>query len=489
MNPVTVADVITFVALAGSFGLVILTPARSRGVGASLKYLLLVAFGLLLFVSISNVLEHAGITAMLDAYEDYAEVLFVPLAAYILYSRSTAEQLVAAEEAERGTRREHTLLMSVVDTTPAGIAVADASGAVLFANDEAERIIALLPEGASASVAPEGSAPLDLAAVAAAAPLKAVFYPIDHDGARVWISVSATPLPADDVGPARAVVVLEDVTERVTAANELEAYRTDLERIVDLRTKELLVVNRELQSANEAQQRFLANMSHELRTPLNSIIGFTDLLLREMAGPVTYEQRKQLGMVKESSAQLLGLVDDILDLARIEAGHSAVVLTPTDLCAHARAVVDSMSAIAAGKGVDLTWKCSGNVTIETDPDKLGQILRNLISNALKFTNPGGSVRVSVSADGEGHRLTVADTGIGIDPADQETIFEAFRQIQPADRAKPQGTGLGLAICRELCDLLGYRIGVESVPGDGSAFWVLIPVGGASADSADPAAPA
>jgi signal transduction histidine kinase len=450
---------------------VIATPARARSMGAALKYLLLAGFGLLLFVAVSNVLEHAGITAALDAYEDYAEVLLVPLVAYILYSRSTAEQLAAAEDAARAVQREHALLMSVVKTTPAGILMADDTGEVLFANDEARRIIELLPVGETSG---DPGPILDLATVVASAPLDGSVYPVETDGDLMWVSVRATPLAVEDSEMRRAVVVLEDVTDRVTTARELDRYRTDLERLVDVRTGELLVVNRELQEANEIRQRFLANMSHELRTPLNSIIGFTDLLLRELPGPVTYEQRKQLGMVKESSAQLLGLVDDILDLARIEAGHSTVVRVTTDLVAHVHSVVESMSPIAEGKDVHLSFESDGPVALTTDPDKLGQIVRNLVSNALKFTDRDGSVTVSLRTL-DGHvSLTVADTGIGIAPEDQQRIFEAFQQIDTPDRRKPHGTGLGLAICRELCDLLGYEISVESEPGVGSTFEIIIP---------------
>ncbi|MBN2840682.1 MAG: hypothetical protein JXP37_06995, partial [Coriobacteriia bacterium] len=141
MNLASASDLVAFLSYAAACLIVVLIPSRARGMGRGFKFSLLAALGLLLFVSTSNVLEHAGITSVLDAYEDYAEVLFVPLVAYILYSRSTAEQLVAARTAENATRREHELLMSVVDTTPAGIMVADSSGDVRFSNDAARQLI------------------------------------------------------------------------------------------------------------------------------------------------------------------------------------------------------------------------------------------------------------------------------------------------------------------------------------------------------------
>jgi signal transduction histidine kinase len=474
MSLVAAIDVVAALAFLGAFVAALAIKSHTRGVGASLKYLLMAGVGLYLFVSVSNVLEHAGITSVLDAYEDFAEVLFVPLVAYTLYSRSTSEQLLAAESAERCARNEHSLLMSVVEATPAGILVANEVGDVSLANDEARRIVGLLQQ-AMGGESPRAGAVLELAAIVRSAPVPGLLVSTgDDDVARTWISVRAMPLGNEGTDVARAVVVLEDVTERVLTERELEGYRLDLEQLVDRRTGELLEVNRDLQEANQARQRFLANMSHELRTPLNSIIGFTDLLLRELPGPVTYEQRIQLGMVKESSAQLLGLVDDVLELARVESGHGVVTLSEVELGARICALIASMSALAEVRGVRLACDHPDDVVVMTDTDKLGQIVRNLVSNAIKFTDRDGSVTVGVAARGDAVAVAVADTGIGIAPEDQERIFEAFQQVDSTDRARPQGTGLGLAICRELSDLLGYRMTVESTPGEGSTFTLLIP---------------
>lgn len=470
MNAVALIDLVALLAFSAAFGAALMIRSQTRGVGASLKYLLLAGFGLYVFVSASNVLEYAGIAPAFDAYEDFAEVLFVPLVAYILYSRSTSEQLIAAENAERRTRREHELLMSVVDTTPAGILVATSAGDVTFANDEARRIMDLREAGAD-----NGSGGLDLAFIVRDAPVTGVLRALVHDGVRTWVSVSATPLPREaDDAELRAVVVLEDVTDRVQVEDELEHYRRDLEQLVDRRTAELLRVNRELKQANESSQRFLANMSHELRTPLNAIIGFTDLLLRELPGPVTEEQRRQLEMVKQSSTELLGLVDNVLDLARIEAGHGAVVDTEFALAERVCGIVDSMAALAEVRGVGLS--CSGDETlwVRSDADKLGQIVRNLVSNAIKFTDHGGSVDVRVAERGDDIVIEVADTGIGIPPEHHDRVFEAFAQVETGDRVRPQGTGLGLAISRELCALLGCQLEMDSVPEEGSTFTVVVP---------------
>ena len=273
------------------------------------------------------------------------------------------------------------------------------------------------------------------------------------------------------------MLVLEDVTERIGIELELEEYRQNLERIIDRRTSELLEVNRELTEAGQARERFLANMSHELRTPLNSIIGFTDLMLAGLPGPLTAEQEKQLGMVKDSSTELLGLVTDVLDLARVQSGHAAVAASRLDLGMHVARLVESMSALARTRGLALECVCPPGTDVTSDPDKIGQIVRNLVANAIKFTDRGGSITVTCGADGEHAFVRVVDTGIGIDEGDHDRIFEAFQQVETPDQARPPGTGLGLAISRQLCGLLGCELTVESRLGEGSTFMLLVPLDG------------
>ncbi len=352
MSVVALFDATALALLVAAFFLVAATPSREDGINRGLKYPLLIGFGLLTFVSLSNTLEHAGITATLDAYEDYAEILFVPLVAYLLYSTSSARQLRIAEAAEREMRGEHELLMSVVETMPAGIVVAETGGTVSFANEEARHVLGLpaasFPAQASETVA------ADLTAIVASAPVRGVRYrgTIAPEGS--WYAVSATPLGDPVDGAARAVVVFQDVTERVAAERELERYRWELEQQVDRRTGELLAANSQLQRANVSNQRMLANMSHELRTPLNSILGFTDVLLQGLPGTLNQEQRRQLDFVHQSGEQLLELVDSALDLARIESGRSGIALATVDLGAAVRKVVAPMDVIAAERFIGLT---------------------------------------------------------------------------------------------------------------------------------------
>jgi signal transduction histidine kinase len=490
VNAIAVLDTVSLAGFVLALVIVMLIRADSTGVCRQLKVPLLIVLALYAFVGASNVAEHAGISASLDAYEDYAEVLFVPLIAYILYSRSTAEQLAAARRAEHAIRSEHDLLMSVVETTPAGILVTDAAGLVSFANDEARRMLDLegREDGAGLvcracedhGVVREGGS-LDLAAVATAAPVSALLQTVERPEGTTFLSVSATPLLTSGPGEPRSVLVIEDVTARTSIERELEEYRQNLERVIDRRTSELLEVNQQLTEAGRAREEFLANMSHELRTPLNSIIGFTDIILSGLSGPLSEEQRTQLGMVKESSAELLSLVTDVLDLSRIEQGHSPVNIAPVDVGAHVGRLVESMRALARARGITLVWDCPSVSEVTTDPDKLGQIVRNLVANAIKFTDRGGTVTVRTTLEESCAVVTVSDTGIGIAEADLGRIFEAFQQVESPDRARPQGTGLGLAISRQLCGLLGCDLTVQSTVGHGSTFTLRIPLGAPHTD--------
>jgi signal transduction histidine kinase len=177
--------------------------------------------------------------------------------------------------------------------------------------------------------------------------------------------------------------------------------------------------------------------------------------------------------VRQSGQQLLGLVDNALDLARIESGRSGITLASVDLGTTVRKVVAPMDVIAAERFIGLDCVCDEGLRVTTDADKLGQVVRNLVTNAIKFTDPGGTVTVSVSGDSDGATVRVADTGVGIAPEDQKRIFEPFEQVDLGGTA--HGTGLGLAICRELCHLLGYEITLESAVGQGSRFSIHVPL--------------
>jgi signal transduction histidine kinase len=231
-----------------------------------------------------------------------------------------------------------------------------------------------------------------------------------------------------------------------------------------------------LRRADEMKSRFLSNTSHELRTPLSSIRALAKLLLDRMDGDLTPEQERQVRYIESAAADLSELVNDLLDLAKIEAGRVEVLLAPVVVDHLFRALKGMLRPLVDDARVDLVFEpCDYTQAFESDEGKISQVLRNFISNALKFTEQG-AVRVSAFHDPVADTITfaVADTGIGISPENLQLIFEEFSQIEHPLQRRSKGTGLGLPLCRKLADLLGGRVDVVSEPGVGSTFSLVLP---------------
>lgn len=244
-----------------------------------------------------------------------------------------------------------------------------------------------------------------------------------------------------------------------------------------------------LRRADEMKTRFLSNMSHEFRTPLNSILGLSRLLLDRTDGTLTAEQEKQVGFIRKAAEDLSELVNDLLDLAKVEAGKIVVRPVEFEVANLFGALRGMLRPLLVNESISLVFEdARGLPALHTDEAKVSQILRNFISNALKFTERG-EVRVSATLadDGEAVDFSVADTGIGIAPEDQPRIFEEFGQVENPLQARVRGTGLGLPLTRKLTELLGGRITLVSQPDVGSTFTARIPVRYAPRDAA-PLAP-
>ncbi len=256
----------------------------------------------------------------------------------------------------------------------------------------------------------------------------------------------------------------EDITERKKAEEDLEDYLQQLEQ-----------ANTRLQEMDQLKSIFLASMSHELRTPLNAIIGFTGMILMGIAGEINEEQRKQLGMVKSSANHLLSLINDILDISKVEAGKVELSLEEFRLDDVVGEVVESLSHVAVEKGVELVTELPEGITVFGDRRRIKQVLMNLVSNAVKFTSEG-SVRIAaVVLEDDRLEIRVADTGAGIRDEDMNRLFQPFQQVDPSLTKSLEGTGLGLYLSQKLASLLKADISAKSEYGKGSEFTFVVPL--------------
>ena len=285
------------------------------------------------------------------------------------------------------------------------------------------------------------------------------------------------------------VTILHDLTEALEKAKlyeQLKEASAELERKVQEATAELAEQNEllrrqhiALEQASALKSQFLANMSHEFRTPLNAILGYTHMLLHGVSGPVSEAQRKSLTRIDSNSRHLLALINDILDITRIEAGRMPLNLTSFAIPELLDEVMSELEPIIKRSNLAVAAKIQGRVpALKSDRQKVKQIVLNLLSNALKFT-PGGSVTIRASYDAPTRMVHIAvrDTGVGIPGDDRIKVFEDFRQLDTSPARGYGGTGLGLSICRRLSQMLGGSIELESALGRGSTFTLQLPARG------------
>lgn len=364
--------------------------------------------------------------------------------------------------AEKRTRESEARYRTLFEYAPDGILLCDPEGFYFDGNPSICRMLGYAREEMIGLHSRSIVAPQDLAMIEPA--LRELAQRLDHhrewrfrrkDGSEFSADVIATQMPDGNT-----LAMIRDVSERKEA--EAERFK-----------------RHQAEAADRIKSAFLATMSHELRTPLNSIIGFTGIILQGLAGPLNPEQQKQLDMVRSSARHLLALVNDVLDISKIEAGQLETAREPFDVVQSITKVVRLIAPLAHKKGLELQVQAPDTIEpLIGDERRFEQILLNLLGNAVKFTDRG-HVRLQADIErrqGDGFLvLRISDTGMGIRHADLAHLFQPFRQIDSGLSRNHDGTGLGLAICRRLAELMGGTIQVESTWGVGSTFSVTLPM--------------
>ncbi|KRB84614.1 PAS domain-containing sensor histidine kinase [Noviherbaspirillum sp. Root189] len=358
----------------------------------------------------------------------------------------------------------------LLESTPDGIVMSNSTGHIVLANSQAERLFAY-ESGEMRGRPVESLLPARLRAgdvgqrssyFAQSRPRAMEdgleLYGLRKDGTEFPVEISLSPLETEE--GVLISIAIRDITERKRFERAL--YEKNLE----------------LEKANQAKDRFLASISHELRTPLNAIIGFTGTLLMRLPGPLTKDQEKQLRTVQLSAKHLLSLINDLLDLAKIESGKVELLEEPVSCTMLLHSLADTLMPLAQQKGLQFRLEMPDKeIQLNSDRRAINQILINLVNNAIKFTETG---EVSVHLDEVTHEesslvtIRVCDSGMGIPESDQEKLFEAFSQIDSSSTRRFEGTGLGLYLSQKLATLLRGKLTFSSEFGKGSIFTLTIP---------------
>jgi signal transduction histidine kinase len=398
--------------------------------------------------------------------------------------------------AEVQARAESDRLNLIIDSVADPIVVTDAGGATSLMNEPAERLFTI-PVGASEIEqrwvqANDAHFSSFIAGMLVSADQRRV--------GEIGLSDPRTgePMPVEAIagkilsehGELTAVVTIlhdrREALEKAKLYEQLKQASDELERKIQSATADIAQQNEllrrqaiELEQASALKSQFLANMSHEFRTPLNAMLGYTSMLLQGVAGPLEPPAKRQLGRIESNGRHLLTIINEILDISRIEAGRMPLQLSTVKIPELVGEVRAELEPIILRSKLSVTIDVPRDLkTITSDRQKVKQILLNLLSNALKFTHHGGvTIAARANAKERTVTLSVADTGIGIAPADQERIFEDFRQLDNSPTRAYGGTGLGLSICRRLAQMLDGQISVQSTVGKGSTFVLTLPIKG------------
>jgi PAS domain S-box-containing protein len=387
-------------------------------------------------------------------------------------------QLVAREALTRAEMLAERRFRELIENAPDAILQVDPKGIIVIANCTAETMFgysreelmglgvdALVPDAARSKHAARREA---FAASGVTRPMGfgLSLYARRKDGSEFPVEISLSPVHTTT--GTNVTAVIRDITERMRVEQQVHSLQQSY-------TAELEVRHKEAERLNQLKSEFIASVSHELRTPLHTIIGFAELLGEEGGGALNEKQKRFVKHIQADSEHLLGLINDVLDLSRIEAGGLTLRTEALLLQTEIAEAVNAIRSHASSKPVTVRANRIPDVSVLADPLRLRQILYNLLSNGVKFTAAGGEVAVSAIVDGDAVRIAVSDTGVGIPEEESRRIFDKFYQVGNTTAGVRQGTGLGLTICKQLVELQGGKIWVESEPGKGSHFYFTLPV--------------
>jgi PAS domain S-box-containing protein len=392
--------------------------------------------------------------------------------------------VVRDETQHKITEMQLTLRNRAIESSPMGVTIADMTlpdQPLIYINTAFERITGYSPldvigRNCRFLQGNDREQPALVAIRAALRDQRAVTVVLRNyrkNGEMFFNELSLAPIQDEKGRLTHFIGICNDVTKRILAEEKISTQNEEL----IIANYNLALARKEAEDATRLKSQFLATMSHELRTPLNAIIGYTEIQLAGMAGTLTNEQRDYQERVLANADHLLGLINDVLDLSKIEAGRMELVSKPFSLPQWLEEIVAQTQALAIDKSLGYITELDPRMPewIVGDPARLKQVAINLLSNAFKFTDQG-HVRIQIRKHGrDAWQLNIEDTGIGIASHMQETIFEEFRQVDSSSARKQGGTGLGLSIVRKLCLMMGGNVRVKSKLGKGSIFTVTLPL--------------
>jgi PAS domain S-box-containing protein len=292
------------------------------------------------------------------------------------------------------------------------------------------------------------------------------------DGSLFPVEISLSPNWID--GALHVIASVRDISERKAVENRIRVLREQYTAELTVKNEQLEARNQEVERANRLKTEFLASMSHELRTPLHTIIGFSELLAEQLEGPLTEKQQRFVGHILQDARHLLELINEVLDISKIESGRLELKREPFNFSQCAEEVLAGIRHQAATKSITLENKNTFEGSLYADRVRIKEILYNLLNNAVKFTPEGGRVWIEAASNDGTLHISVCDTGIGIPEKEQPSIFEKFYQVSNSGGVR-EGTGLGLPITKHLVELHGGTISVASQPGKGSSFRLVLPL--------------